>query len=82
MIRRIMTLSHNEFINKLLHKSKQYNTNVLIVDEVYTSVTCGNCGIKHGKLGSNKIYKCVHCKKKIDRDINGARNILIKTLSK
>ncbi|AVL95110.1 putative transposase [Moumouvirus australiensis] len=82
MIRRIMALSHNEFINKLLHKSKQYNTNVLIVNEAYTSVTCGNCGIKHEKLGSNKIYKCIHCKRKIDRDINGARNILIKTLSK
>ncbi|AGD92036.1 putative transposase [Megavirus lba] len=82
MIRRMMALSHNEFINKLVYKSREYNTKVLIVNEAYTSVTCGNCGIKHEKLGSNKIYKCIHCKKEIDRDINGARNILIKTLSK
>lgn len=49
-----------------------------IVDESYTSKTCGRCGNLNNKLGGNKIYKCTNCNLVIDRDINGARNILLK----
>ena len=33
-------------------------------------------------LGTNKIYKCIECNLKIDRDINGARGIFIKSITK
>jgi putative transposase len=43
-------------------------------------MTCGHCGqIK--KVGSDKIYSCNHCGYVVDRDIHGARNICIKTIT-
>ena len=54
---------------------------VVIVTEEYTSKTCGNCGnIKHN-LGSTKTYHCEGCGMRADRDVNGARNILLKHLT-
>ncbi|BCS82708.1 putative transposase [Cotonvirus japonicus] len=82
MIRKMMVLSHSKFIERLQYKSQEHGSHILVVDEHYTSMTCGNCGMLHKKLGSNKIFKCPYCKEIIDRDVNGARNILIKTLCK
>jgi putative transposase len=48
------------------------------IDEFYTSKTCSLCGSYNPKLGSDKIYNCINCKKSIDRDINGCRNIYMK----
>jgi transposase len=47
--------------------------------EEYTSLTCTYCGYR-SKHYNEREKECLKCKKKIDRDINGARNILIKTL--
>ena len=42
---------------------------------------CTNCGnIKHD-LGSSKTYNCQNCGITIDRDIGGARSILLKVLT-
>jgi|SaaInlStandDraft_1057018.scaffolds.fasta_scaffold04052_8 transposase len=40
--------------------------------------TCTNCGNLHKSLGSNKTYKCEKCNVIMERDVNGARNILLK----
>jgi len=50
------------------------------IDEAYTSKTCSKCGYLNYNLGGNEIFKCKNCKYKIDRDINGARNILINSM--
>ena len=42
---------------------------------------CGICGKQKKDLNGSKIYECKKCNIKIDRDINGARNILIRLLS-
>jgi putative transposase len=47
------------------------------IDEAYTSKTCSNCGFMNDNLGASKIFKCNICELKIDRDCNGARNIMI-----
>ena len=47
----------------------------------HTSKTCGKCGNLHANLGSNKCFKCPKCEMKMDRDINAARNIMLKYLS-
>jgi len=52
----------------------------LFVDESYTSKACCKCG-KINNVGSSEKYKCNKCENKIDRDINGAMNILIKTIA-
>ena len=57
------------------------NTKLVIVTEEYTSKTCGKCGNLHANLGSNKCFKCPRCEMKMDRDINAARNIMLKYLS-
>ena len=77
--RDMLSLRFYNYKNKLNHLSAVYKTKLLIVNESYTSQTCTKCGSLN-KIGSNKIYKCSKCSLKIDRDINGARNILIKSL--
>ena len=80
--RSMMTWSHYRFKQRLISKAREYpHVNVLIVDEPYTSKTCGNCGSIHHKLGGNKTFHCPTCNITIDRDANGARNILLKFLS-
>jgi putative transposase len=79
--RNMLTLSHYSFKQRLLSKSEEYkNCKVHIVDESYTSKTCGNCGDINSSLGSSKIFECptLSCRTVLDRDCNGARNILIK----
>jgi len=80
--RAMATWSHYRFKQRLLHKSKEHpDCRVYIVNEAYTSKTCGHCGNIHSVLGGSKVFKCPSCKWQIDRDINGARNILIKFLT-
>lgn len=81
MIRNMMNLSHCRLVDILICKSREYENQVFVVEESYTSVTCGKCGNLHKSLKSKKIYKCKSCKLECDRDINGARNILIKSLT-
>jgi putative transposase len=74
-------LAHFKFKERLKYKIKNIkSTELYIVTEEYTSKTCTNCGNIKSDLKSNKIYKCEKCKLEIDRDINGARNIILKYL--
>lgn len=84
-VRKMVRFSHYTFRQRLLNKSLEFvNCNVIIVDESFTSKTCGNCGKIDEELKSSKVYNCVNqtgkkgCGIKMDRDANGARNILIK----
>ncbi|MGA1698979.1 MAG: RNA-guided endonuclease InsQ/TnpB family protein [Ilumatobacteraceae bacterium] len=80
--RNMCTLSHYRFRQRLLDKSELYpHCRVLIVDEAYTSKTCGKCGHIHASLGANKIFRCPTCDFVSDRDANAARNILLRYLS-
>jgi len=45
-----------------------------------TSLPCGKCG-KLNDVGGREIYICKFCNYKIDRDILGSRNILLKNLT-
>lgn len=81
----MLGLCHYKFRQRLLAKSRQYkNCKVLLVNESYTSKTCGQCGKINHTLGSKKIFKCKKekggCGLVIGRDINGARNIFIKNV--
>ena len=72
------TLSFYKFKIRLMSECAKYKTELKIVTEEYTSKTCGGCGTLHPSLGSNKTYSCKNCNLCIDRDVNGARNILLK----
>jgi putative transposase len=73
----ILNLAHYKFRERLKYKCNINNINYYDINEAYTSKTCTNCGIINN-IGSSKIYKCNSCNITIDRDINGARNILMK----
>ena len=77
----MMILAHNRFVDRLIYKAKEYNRILLIVDESYTSKTCGCCGRLHPNLRTNEVYYCLYCGAILERDVSAARNILIKTVS-
>ena len=49
---------------------------MVIVNEAHTSKTCSCCGWYHKKLGGNETFHCKGCGLIVDRDVNGAKNIL------
>jgi len=78
MTKRLLCMfSFYKFKEKLQYKCSTYGKKLLIVDESYTSCTCGVCG-EINKMGGEEIYLCQSCGLEIDRDVTGARNILIK----
>jgi putative transposase len=89
-VRKMLSLSHYKFRQRLLTMGAERGRNVIVCNEAYTSKTCGKCGTLNDRLGGNKIFKCRKntCIKKsllsnteIDRDVNGARNVLLRILS-
>ena len=79
-----IALSHYKFRERLLSKAEEFGVSCKIVDESYTTQTCGLCGNLHKDIGSNDIFECPQkkCSFIIDRDYNGGRNIYLKTMSK
>lgn len=78
--RAMVTLSHYRFKQTLKHQAIKHGGIVVDVTEEYTSKTCSKCGHIHTKLGGSKIFKCPECGHTLDRDKNGAFNIMLKAL--
>lgn len=72
-------LSFYKYRQRLSYKCKINNCNCIVVNEKYTSKMCSSCGHYKEDLGSNKEYSCNKCKTIIDRDVNGCRNICLKS---
>ena len=67
------------FKERLKYKCFVCGVNYQEVNERHTSRYCSNCGNGYNfRLTTEKEYGCRTCKIKIDRDINGAKNITIK----
>ncbi len=79
--RRMQGLSHYKFQQKMRQLCNKYNSNLYLIDESFTTKTCGCCGYTKDDVGSSKIYKCDKCPYTCDRDIHGARNIWLKIYS-
>lgn len=77
-VRAMTMLGHCKFLERLKMKAKEWKTNVIEVDEKYTSKTCSACGNVKTKRFTSKTYVCENCNVCIDRDTNGAINILKK----
>ena len=78
--RALQNLSHFKFKLRLIQKANETGAKIIICNEAYTSKTCTNCGNLKMDLGKAKLYKCDICDLEINRDINGARNILLRVL--
>ena len=81
MNRSLMDLQHYMFKMKLEAKCQVRNSDKIEITEEYTSKTCGRCG-EINEIGGCEKYKCEKCHLELNRDINGARNIYIKTIAK
>ena len=79
-VRGMSALCHYGFQQKLITKALETDTEVLIVSEHYTSKTCGQCGKINQKLGGKKVFECEDCEFLLDRDYNGARNIMLRAM--
>jgi IS605 OrfB family transposase len=68
------------FKQRLQYKAHIANKVVYLVNESFTTQTCSFCGNINKNVESSKIYKCLnqYCNKHIGRDINAAKNILMK----
>jgi len=78
--RKMINYSFYKFQQRLQHKCNVIkNCNLKIVNESYTSQTCGYCGYLNKT--SDEQITCGECNKTYDRDINGSRNILLKYVS-
>jgi putative transposase len=77
--RNLLQLKHYKFKQRIKEKCEERCCELRICTEEYTSKTCGWCG-KVNILKNYNIFECSECKLKIDRDINGARNIFIKNM--
>lgn len=75
--RAMLGWAHYRFKTKLKDKGREYSCKVIDCTEEYTSKTCGYCG-NINSIGGKEYWKCKHCNSEHDRDINGARNILLK----
>lgn len=80
-VRQMISWSHYAFRQRLLHKAEELGVIVHVVNEAFTSKTCGSCGKLNAKLGSSKHFHCPSCHYEADRDENGARNILLRNFN-
>jgi IS605 OrfB family transposase len=78
--RQMQAFSFFQFKEKLAFQCKKYGSHLVLVEEDYTSKTCGACGQVKWNLKGEKLFKCDSCLYESDRDENGARNILLKNL--
>ena len=79
--RDMMNFAFYKFKQRLQHKCDMLkHCNLNIVNEAYTSQTCGYCG--NLNKTSNEVIHCDNCDKIFDRDVNGSRNIYIKYVIK
>lgn len=78
--RSLLSLSHFKFRAYLKRLGTCRNNQIIEVSEAFTSKTCGSCGKLNDSLGGNKVFKCGACSYELDRDIHGARNIMVRTL--
>jgi len=81
MTKRIaLHLKFYKFHQKLKYKCDANGVKYGKINEWMSSKMCSNCGSINENLGSSEIFNCVDCKLKMDRDVNGARNIYLKAV--
>ena len=78
--RAMLSWAHHRFKVFLKAKAREYSALVMDVCEAYTSKSCSFCGTVHN-IGSKKVMSCKKCFVQVDRDLNGARGVMLRALS-
>ncbi len=74
---RFNDLKFYKFKQRLLYKAKLHGKTVIEVNESNTTKCCSNCGTLSTPKNS-KVYVCLKCEKKFERDENSGKNMMIK----
>jgi putative transposase len=77
-VRQMLHLGHCEGYEKLKQKCKEHGCQLLTVSEAYTTKTCCCCGALNN-CSNDRIFSC-SCGYMAERDINGAQNILLRSM--
>lgn len=77
----MLNWAHFRFRQFLQHKARSKGKVVILVNEAYTSKTCSWSGHVIKNLGSRKVVRCPETGISLDRDVNGARGILLRAIS-
>jgi putative transposase len=72
----MFSIGHSLFRNRIIFKAESQGKNVIVPTEEYTTKTCSNCGRLN--LPSDRYYGCNQCNFIGHRDVNAAKNILMK----
>ena len=75
----LLTLRFGKFMSRLKEKCKDHNKVLHIQNEACTSKTCSGCGWYNHNLGRSRTFICLECNLMIDRDVNAARNIYLRS---
>ena len=83
VVRGLLTWSHYRFRETLMSMARRTGATIVVADEVFTSKSCGYCPYNKpcGKKYTEKHFTCTKCNNNSDRDINAARNILLRYLT-
>jgi len=78
LARAVLDVGMSELRRQLEYKSKFRGCNLIIANRWFaSSKQCSRCGmIKHDLTLSDRIYRCSHGCKPINRDVNAAKNLL------
>lgn len=76
-VRQMLGWSHYKFRQRLMSSAYKTNSRIFVVGEEYTTQACGYCMHLNKNVGGRKQYCCSQCRLKMDRDLNGARNIFM-----
>ena len=75
--RRMLRWGHYKFREILRAKGEITGTKVVVGSEEWSSKTCSSCLKIKYDLNGDRVYRCEGCGMEMNRDINGARNIMM-----
>ena len=78
LAKHIQDAAWNTFIGMLRYKAVTARAELVEVNPGYTSQMCSRCGNSVPKKLSVRIHRCPHCGFETHRDVNAARNILMR----
>lgn len=82
-VRKMLQWAHGRFLQRLQWKAPFLGTTLAVLDsEAYTSKTCSNCGHLHQQLNSKEHFHCPHCSFQTGRDLNSAKNMILRSASR
>lgn len=80
MAKSILDAAWGQFLGRIRYKAESAGTTFVEVDPIGTSQECSQCGHCVPKSLSVRTHRCSYCGLTICRDVNAARNILLRAL--